>query len=240
MLCLKAKDRTTTHKKDFTMLLLSKKLNQHFYQIILLLGFYFVIISKSFAAIIPFINEIHYDNIGADNNEFVEIVALTNSDLSLWNLYTYNGSNGQVLNSYNLSNAALINQQDGFDFIVINTNGLQNGSPDGLVLANAIGRVIQFLSYEGNFVATNGIAQGLTSSNIGVSESNATPLNFSLQLSGIGNKYSDFAWQSPQLNSAGGQNVQQSFLPVIQVTEPYHLLFIALLIMLVNHYRTRF
>lgn len=222
------------------MLLSSKKFGQYFYQAIILISFYLLITNKSLASIIPFINEIHYDNIGADNNEFVEIVALANSDLSLWYLYTYNGSNGEVLNSYNLSNATLINQQYGFDFIVMNINGLQNGSPDGLVLTDAMGAIIQFLSYEGDFVATNGVAQGLTSTNIGVSESNSTPRGFSLQLSGIGSKYADFTWQDPQLNSAGGQNRQQSFVPAIQVTEANNLLFIALLIMLINHYRARF
>jgi hypothetical protein len=46
----------------------------------------------------------------------------------------------------------------------------KNGSPDGIALVNPSGKVIQFLSYEGSFTATNGPALGMTSTDIGVSE----------------------------------------------------------------------
>ena len=52
-------------------------------------------------------------------------------------------------------------------------NGLQNGAPDGLALVFDDGStetVIDFLSYEGTITASGGPADGLTSTDIGVSE----------------------------------------------------------------------
>ena len=40
-------------------------------------------------------------------------------------------------------------------------DGIQNGSPDGMALVDAPGQVLEFLSYEGAFTATNGPAAGL-------------------------------------------------------------------------------
>ena len=50
------------------------------------------------------------------------------------------------------------------------SNGIQNGSPDGIALVDASGAVMQFLSYEGTLTAVGGPADGLTSTDIGVSE----------------------------------------------------------------------
>src|SRR5690606_28463615 len=41
-----------------------------------------------------FINELHYDNAGADVGEAVEVVATAGEDLSQYSLYFYNGSTG--------------------------------------------------------------------------------------------------------------------------------------------------
>ena len=41
-----------------------------------------------------FVNEIHYDNDGADAGEFVEIANTTGADLTGWSVVLYNGSNG--------------------------------------------------------------------------------------------------------------------------------------------------
>jgi 5'-nucleotidase len=72
------------------------------------------------------------------------------------------------------------------------TDGLQNGSPDGVALVNRAGAVVEFLSYEGTFTATNGPAQGLTSTDIGVSEKGTEPAGQSLQRA-----YPDGAWSGP-------------------------------------------
>ena len=39
-----------------------------------------------------FINEIHYDNVGTDSGEKVEIAGPAGTDLSGWKLVRYNGS----------------------------------------------------------------------------------------------------------------------------------------------------
>jgi predicted extracellular nuclease len=48
-------------------------------------------------------------------------------------------------------------------------------------LVDASGNLIEFLSYEGSFVAVGGPADGIASIDIGVAESNSTPIGYSLQ-----------------------------------------------------------
>ena len=145
------------------------------------------------------INEIHYDNVGADVNEMVEIVLEDAGSYTLSNftLYLYNGSSTQlnVYDQYSLdtfTEGATINN---FTFFSVPTPGIQNGSPDGLALAY-MGVLIpgQFLSYEGTFTPIDGPAIGIESVNIGVSEDGTTPIDSSLQLLGSGIQYSDFIW----------------------------------------------
>ena len=58
---------------------------------------------------------------------------------------------------------------------------IQNGSPDGIALGYD-GSLIQFLSYEGTFTAIDGIANGVLSSDIGVSEDgNQTGMSLGLR-----------------------------------------------------------
>ena len=56
------------------------------------------------------------------------------------------------------------------------------------------GVVVQFLSYEGTFVAVGGPANGQTSTDIGVSEDGNGLATLSLRLTGTGAGYSDFTW----------------------------------------------
>jgi hypothetical protein len=128
-----------------------------------------------------FINEIHYDNDGADANEAVEIAGLAGTDLAGWSLVYYNGSGGASYATDALS-GVLSDQQGGFGTIVVERAGIQNGAPDGIALVDASNTVVQFLSYEGVFVATNGPANGLTSTDIGVIETGSGPADSSLQL----------------------------------------------------------
>ena len=88
-------------------------------------------------------------------------------------------------------------------------SGIQNGGPDGIALIEN-GAVVQFLSYEGAFTATNGPASGTTSTDIGVSESSSTPVGESLQLSGSGSSYTDFSWSGPAAESPGAVNNGQT------------------------------
>ncbi len=156
------------------------------------------------------LNELHYDNDGTDTGEFVELAGTAGTDLNGWQLVAYNGNGGGAYLTASLS-GSLADQSNGFGFVSVSMVGLQNGAPDGVALVNAQGEVVQFLSYEGSFTATDGPAAGLTSQAIGVSETSSTPVGYSLQLAGEGADYSDFVWLGPLAASPGQVNSGQSF-----------------------------
>lgn len=158
----------------------------------------------------PWINELHYDNASTDVGEMVEVAGEAGIDLSGWSLVGYNGADGTTYKTVNLS-GTIPNQSNGFGTLSFAFSSFQNGAPDGIALVNGSGTVIQFLSYEGSFTATNGAANGQTSVDINVSESDSTPSGYSLQLSGSGSEYADFTWQSPADDTPGAVNTGQSF-----------------------------
>jgi len=129
------------------------------------------------------INEFHYDNIGADENEFVEIFVNDPQpdSLSRYKIILYNGKNGKKYDEETLENMTKT-IGDGGAYYVWNPSSIQNGSPDGIALIGECGNTLQFLSYEGSFTASDGDSQGLESIDVLVSEPNSTPLNGSLQL----------------------------------------------------------
>jgi len=157
-----------------------------------------------------FINEIHYDNIGTDVGEAIEIAGPAGTDLSGWSLVLYNGNGGAVYNTIPLS-GGIADLCGGYGAIAFATTGLQNGAPDGVALVDATSAVVQFLSYEGSFTAVGGPASGLFSADIGVSEDPAPPIGQSLQLVGTGLTYEDFTWQNAAPNSFGACNDGQVF-----------------------------
>jgi len=95
----------------------------------------------------------------------------------------YNGSDGKegrVYNSFKLSQFTPGPTLSGFAVFSLQlpSNGIQNGPSDGVALIYQSGgkdSTIQFISYEGELVATDGPAKGFRSSEIGVSESEKTP-----------------------------------------------------------------
>lgn len=159
-----------------------------------------------------FINEIHYDNAGTDAGEAIEVAAPAGTNLDGWQLVLYNGSNGSPYTTLDLT-GAVTGQTGGYgtQAIFLPSNGLQNGSPDGIALVDAAGTIIQFLSYEGTMTASSGIAVGLISEDIGVEETNSTPLNSSLALMGDGSDYGDFTWQETAVSTFGAINGGQRF-----------------------------
>ncbi|MEZ5465378.1 MAG: endonuclease [Lysobacteraceae bacterium] len=156
-----------------------------------------------------FINEFHYDNVNTDTNERVEVIAPAGTNLSGWSVQLYNGSNGTRYATLSLSGTTS-NQCGGHGVVTVAAAGMQNGSPDGLALVNASGQVVQFLSYEGTFTASDGPAAGMASSDVGVSETTSTPVGHSLQLAGSGDEASDFSWQNPAASSFGSCNPGQT------------------------------
>ena len=156
------------------------------------------------------INEIHYENSGVDVDERLEVAGPAGTDLSGWTAYAYNGNGGVIYDSIPLS--GVIPDQGGcvgtLNFLFPN---LQNGAPDALALVDDLNVVIDFPSYEGVVVATEGPAAGMTSVDIGVSQTTSTPVGQSLQLGGTGNHRSDFAWQSVLAQTQGLPNENQLF-----------------------------
>ena len=132
-----------------------------------------------------FISEIHYDNTGTDVDEGVEITGPAGTDLTGWSIVAYNGNGGASYNTVSLS-GVIPDEGSGFGAVFFAISGLQNGSPDGLALVNGSGVVLEFLSYEGSFTATNGPASGTGSTDVGVSEPGSDPVGSSIQLTDAG------------------------------------------------------
>jgi len=150
----------------------------------------------------PWINELHYDNSSADADEGFEIAGPAGLDLSGWQVLTYNGNGGALTTAFPLV-GVLPDDGSGFGFLWFALAGIQNGSPDGLALVDPGGSVVEFLSYEGAFVAVGGAANGILSTDIGVAESGSTPLGFSLQRIGAGSVAADFTWSGPVAHTRG-------------------------------------
>lgn len=148
----------------------------------------------------PRLNEIHYDNAGTDAGEFIEVRVNAGADASALVLELYNGANGAVYGSYDLS-AASMTTDGSYDYYVwaFPANGIQNGAPDGMAIA-VEGTVVEFLSYEGTMTATSGLAAGMTSTDIGVSEASDTALGLSLS------RLADGSWQEAYDETPGAEN----------------------------------
>src|SRR5215468_6995948 len=145
--------------------------------------------------------EIHYDNVGTDVGEAIEVSGPAGANVTGWQVILYNGNGGASYDTKTLSGPipATCGTRG---VIVINypVNGIQNGSPDGMALIDASGAVVEFLSYEGVFAATNGPANGLTSTDIGVAEAGTEPAGQSLQ------RNADGTWNGVKTSTFGTCN----------------------------------
>ena len=152
------------------------------------------------------IAEVHYDNEGTDSGEAIEIEGAAGTSLAGWSLVLYSGTPGSANLGQPYSTVALsatIPATCGARGVVVQqyaVNGIQNGDADGIALVSAGGQVVEFLSYEGSFTATGGPAAGMTSVDIGVSETSSTPTGRSLQRAGNG------AWFGPATSTFGQCN----------------------------------
>lgn len=146
-----------------------------------------------------YINEFHYNNDGTDVGEFIEVVIPGSQpdDLSHYKLYLYNGNNGNVYGDLKTlaDHTGQPMTAGGVTYYIVDypENGIQNGNPDGIALVHDDGNsvnVVEFISYGGSsgFTATDGPANGQSSTHIGVAESASTPIGWSLQ------KRSDGTW----------------------------------------------
>ena len=150
------------------------------------------------------INEINYDTPGTDSNEYVEVAGVAGVDLSAYSLVLYNNDTGAPYFTTNLTGIVITNEGCGYGAEYVLIPGIQNGAPDGVALLEGA-NVLQFLGYEGNMTASNGPAAGLvTSADMGTQ----TGTNVTLQLSGTGTNYSEYAWTT-NTASPGLLNVAQ-------------------------------
>lgn len=158
---------------------------------------------------IVLINEFHYDNAGADVNEFVEIAA--SFDASGYGIYLYNGSNGEVydqLDTLGAPNSSV----DGINYYLWTPSSIQNG-PDGIALVDDQGQVVEFISYEGPVTAVDGPAAGFSADELPfASENSGTPVGSSIARSLEGSVPSDFLWFSLVDETPGLPNLDQVFV----------------------------
>lgn len=155
-----------------------------------------------------FINELHYDNVGTDAGEAIEVAGPAGTDLTGWSVVLYNGNGNAPYNTLTLS-GTIGDEGNGYGAISVDAPGIQNGSPDGIALVDSTGVAIQFLSYEGTMTAAGGPADGMTSVDIGVTEGSGTAVGDSLQLVGAGTDFSAFTWEADVSESFGCLNQGQ-------------------------------
>jgi uncharacterized protein len=145
------------------------------------------------------INEFHYDNVSGDVGEFVEIRTAAGDDVSFLEIVLVNGNSNSEYNRLDVSSLTMTS--DGtYDYYVwdLPSNGLQNGSPDGIALVNG-GNVLEFLSYEGTMEASID-DQTVTSTDVGVAEGGTTEVGFSLQ------RNDDGTWREAEAETKGAVN----------------------------------
>ncbi len=163
-----------------------------------------------------FLNEFHYDNAGADAGEFVEFAIASSLDVSNVTVELVNGSDGAVYATHTGSEFTLGSTVNGISFYALAIPGIQNGAPDGIAIGfNGSLVAGQFLSYEGAFTATSGLANGFLSMDIGISEAGTEPVGGSLGLVGSGRNFSDFTFAA---NSQGALNAGQMITAVPEPT----------------------
>eukprot|EP00897_Mesotaenium_endlicherianum_P003905 jgi/Mesen1/3542/ME000198S02741 len=164
---------------------------------------------------LAWINELHYDNKGVDQAEFVEVVVGPKVDPAALTVYLYNGSDGKVYKQLPLSNFSRGQQtKSGMKVLaaLLPQGSLQNGPADGLALvykdpfSSSTLQLLQFLSYEGSLRASDGPAKDRESLDIGVEESDDSSVDGSLGLVGSGRSYGDFTWSKLASSSFGRLN----------------------------------
>ena len=151
----------------------------------------------------PFIAEIHYDNDGADTGEFLEVQLPAGTSWDGLSVVLYNGGNGAAYDTDALPVVAAPADSSAVSVLDYPANGIQNGSPDGVALVRG-SVVLEFVSYEGVFVAVGGPATGLTSTDIGVTEAATAPLGSSL--SKRRNQAGDYVWSPSDTSTKGAVN----------------------------------
>ena len=177
----------------------------------------FSIINKSSSVL--FINEIDYDDPGADDEEFVEICGLAGNYNNV-TIKLINGLNGSVYGTVELGNISLSNESEGYGFYVwaptnttdsevdASTNGsgassIQNGAPDGIQI-DVDGVIVDAVSYENGGTAMND-ADGNTMEQTNFDGSSENDANTTLGRQGLDGS----SWEL-QIRTIGTKNTLSS------------------------------
>lgn len=165
------------------------------------------------------INELHYDDAGTDDGEFIEVAVASGIDINTVTVTLYNGSGGAAYNPGGLPNGLVPlstftvgSTINGITFYSRLVAGIQNGAPDGLSL-DVAGTLIEFLSYEGSFAAVGGVANGVMSTDIGVLEDGNGPAGASIGRVGNGREAAAFTWAIIADDTPGDSNSGQTITP---------------------------
>lgn len=163
-----------------------------------------------------FVNEFHYDNASTDTGEFVEVVVGPGyqGTLSNLSLVIYNGSNGHELSTHTLDTFTTgETTTSGYRLFSKFIAPLQNDSEGFAITSGA--SVLNFISYEGSFTATTGVATGMVAINVNLTQNGSDLVGMAaLGRSGSGAVGSDFSWTkfSGIAHSPGAVNSGQTFV----------------------------
>ena len=186
------------------------------------------------------VNEIHYDNTGADVGEFIEIGIRTPNgsgfQASDYAVELYNGNGGAayltsgILDTGAISDPISVTEGGETEVVTLYTldiAGIQNGAPDGFAIVNLTNSTVVdnlLYSYEGTFTATDGLATGLTSVALAADEGVFIDAGGSVGASGDGFGADQFGPASfaafPTTASPGEVNEGQVFTRAAPVPEP--------------------
>jgi VCBS repeat-containing protein len=156
------------------------------------------------------VNEIDYYHAnGETGGKYVEIVGEAGTDLSGWKIY--DAISTGVASTTTIGAVTLADNGNGFGVAKIDISVLQDGHRGtGLALEDPEGHLVQLIGYGTESITMpvgSGAASGMTTSPIGVSE--YSDYGTSVQLTGTGNKVSDFTWTVASM-SGGTLNAGQT------------------------------
>lgn len=160
-------------------------------------------------------NEIHYDDLYSDQGEFVEFMFQVNAGISsttIGGIVFYSGATGKSTFAMSVSDATVSYDSDDPNIGYIVWDVALGDGPDGFAIVDKCNTVLQYPSYEGSLLATEGLAKDLISDDIQYSQSGNTADGYSLQRIGIGfeQSRSDKNWVLSK-QTRGQPNTLQTF-----------------------------
>ncbi len=159
------------------------------------------------------INEIHYDNEGTDQNEFVEVIVESPETVSLGDLalYMYNGYDGKIYCLDTVDEFTIGNREGCYQFYTWYQRGIQNDM-EGMVLVYH-DSLVDIIAYEGSFTGTQAPAAGQLFPDVGTFETGSSSISSSIYLSGVpGSAWEQGTATPGALNT--GQELSEIMTPV--------------------------